>query len=125
LNRQCAGIKRDGGRCTTFVNGRQEYCYQHDPARAQERRRAASKAGKSKPSRELARLHQRLEELVEGVLEGSVDRADAAVAGQLINCMMRGLSVALKVREQEEIVERMERLERNLEANRRDRWGVS
>lgn len=48
---RCAGVKRDGGRCTAIVKPPLTHCYQHDPARAGERRRAASKGGKSKSSR--------------------------------------------------------------------------
>ena len=44
---RCVGIKRDGAQCTTIVKPPQTHCYQHDPARAEERRRNASRAGKS------------------------------------------------------------------------------
>ncbi len=54
---RCAGIKRDGGQCTAIVNGSQTYCYQHDPARADERRRNASKAARSKPSKKLGDIN--------------------------------------------------------------------
>jgi hypothetical protein len=37
------------------------YCQHHDPARAEEQRRAASRAGKSKPSRELLGIKAQLE----------------------------------------------------------------
>ena len=66
---RCAGIKRDGGRCTVIVNGSQTtYCYQHDPKRAEERRRNASRAARSKPSRELVGIKQRLSDLANDVL---------------------------------------------------------
>ena len=51
---RCAGIKRDGSPCTAAVEPPQRFCWWHDPANADKRRRAASKAGKAKPSRELA-----------------------------------------------------------------------
>jgi hypothetical protein len=65
---RCTGIKRDGGRCTVIVNGLQTYCYQHDPKRAEERRRNASRAARSKPSRELLGINQRLSALADDVL---------------------------------------------------------
>jgi hypothetical protein len=53
-----------------------------------------------------------LQDLVDGVLDGSVDRGDASVAGQLLNYMIRSVQVELQAREQEELVERLEALER-------------
>ena len=56
-------------------------------------------------------MKHRLHDLVEDVLEGAVDRSDAAVAGQLLNAYIRATSVELKAKEQEEIIERIEALE--------------
>lgn len=44
---RCQGIKRDGGRCTLSVPPGVQWCFNHDPALAPERRRNASRAGKS------------------------------------------------------------------------------
>jgi hypothetical protein len=125
LASRCAGIKRDGGRCTTAVPPSKDYCYQHDPARQEERRRNASKAGKSKPSRELAAIKGRLSGLADDVLSGSVDRGDAAVAGQLLNTVIRAVGVELRVREQTDLIERLEELEALLERRkgRTGTWG--
>ena len=118
---RCAGIKRDGGRCTTIVKPPQTHCYQHDPTRAGERKRNASRAAKSKPSRELAGIKQRLSDLADDVLEGRQDRAVAAVASQILNVYLRALSLELKVREQQEITERLEELETLLEQRKGER----
>src|SRR5215212_7394500 len=96
----CAGTKRDGGRCTAIVNGSQTYCYQHDPKRAEERRRNASRAARAKPSRELLGVKQRLSYLANGVLAGEVDKGVAVAASQILNIYVRAVSVELKVREQ-------------------------
>jgi hypothetical protein len=120
----CPGIKRDGGRCTVVVDGSHQYCYQHDPARADERRRAASRAGKSKPSRELAGIKRQLQELTDGVLAGEVERADAAVCGQLLNVKLRAVEVERKVKETEELEERIEQLEQSQEQRGGKRWGA-
>jgi hypothetical protein len=118
---RCAGIKRDGGRCTTIVKPPQTHCYQHDPERAGERKRNASRAAKSKPSRELAGIKQRLSDLADDVLAGEVDRAVAAVASQVLNVYLRAVSVELKIREQQEITERLEELETLLEQRKQER----
>jgi len=112
---QCAGIKRNGGRCEVVVSGQQTYCYHHDPATAEKRKRVASKGGKSKPNTELAGIKARLSDLAEAVLAGEVDRANAAVAGQLLNTVIRVVGVELKVREQLELIERVEELEEIVE----------
>ncbi len=118
---RCAGIKRDGGRCEAVVTGQRTYCYHHDPAAAQKRKRVAAKGGKSKLNRELADIKARLRELAEDVLAGSVDRSDAAVAGQLLNTVIRAVGVELKVREQQDLIERLEELESLLERQKGDR----
>jgi hypothetical protein len=106
---RCAGLKRDGGRCAAIVNG--SYCYQHDPARAGERSRNASKAARSRPSRELANIKQRLSGLADDVLEGRRDKGVAAVASQVLNVYLRAVSVELKAKEQQDLIERLEALE--------------
>jgi len=121
---RCAGIKRDGGRCAAIVDG--SYCYQHDPARAQERKRNASKAARSKPSRELAGIKTRLSDLADDVLEGRQDKGVAAVASQVLNVYLRAVSVELKAKEQLELIERLEALEEALQSQNRGgrRWGA-
>ena len=108
---RCGGSKPTGEPCERIVPASQDYCYSHDPKRVEERRRNASRAGKSKPSRELSDIKRRLSDLAEDVLEGRKDRSDAAVAGQLLNTVIRAVGVELKAREQEEVLARVEELE--------------
>lgn len=124
---KCAGTKRDSSPCTATVEPPHRFCWWHDPANADKRRRAASKAGKSKPSRELAGIKQRLSNLADDVLAGEVDKGVAAVASQVLNVYLRAVSVELKAREQLELVERLESLEEALETktgNGGRRWGA-
>lgn len=120
----CAGIKRSGGRCTVSVEPGQAYCHHHDPARADERRRAASRAGKSKPSRELAGIKDLLSGLTDQVLAGEQETGRAAVANQLINTRLRAFELERKARETDELEARVEELEERA-ANRRGgrAWG--
>jgi hypothetical protein len=115
---QCAGIKRDGGRCTAIVRPSQTHCYQHDPKRAQERRRNASRGGRSKGNTEIAHLKKQLRELAEGVLSGKVERADAVVVNQILNTRARLIELERKIREQEELEGRLEALESVLKTRR-------
>jgi hypothetical protein len=112
---RCAGTKRDNSPCTATVEPPQEYCWWHDPANADKRRRAASKAGKAKPSRELASIKRRLSDLANDVLADKVEKGVAAVASQVLNVYLRAVSVELKAREQLELIERLESLEEGLE----------
>lgn len=122
---QCAGTKRNGERCTATVEPPQRYCWWHDPANAGERRRAASKGGRGKPSREIRDLKKQLEDLAAGVLDGTVERGNAAVVNQVINTRARLIELERKIREEDELVERLEALEAALEAGRGGRqWGT-
>ena len=108
---QCAGIKRDGGRCTAVVGPSQTHCYAHDPGRAEERKRNASRGGKSKGNSEIADLKARLRKLAADVLSGEVGRSEAAVVNQILNTRARLIELERKIREQEDVVESMEALE--------------
>ena len=108
---QCAGIKRDGGRCTVVVGPVQTHCYQHDPERSQERRRNASRGGKSKGNQRLAKLDKQLEELAADTLADKVERGVAAVVNQIINTRARLLELERKIKETEELEARLEALE--------------
>jgi len=63
----------------------------------------------------LADIKRRLLELTETVLDGSQNRANAAVAGQLFNTLLRAVAVELKVREVDELEARLEELEAAIE----------
>ncbi len=122
----CPGIKRDGTRCTVAVEGPHSYCYQHDPARAGERRRSASRAGKSKPSRELADIKTLLSDLTSRVLgeEGTkaLSTGAAAVANQLTQTRLRAIEIERKIKETDELEERIEQLEQTREQKGGERW---
>lgn len=109
---RCAGNKRDGGRCTVIVAPPDTYCYQHDPSRSEERKRNASKGGKSRgaPS-EIADLKNQLKDLADGVLSSKIERADAVVVNQILNTRARPIELERKVRETDELEARLEALE--------------
>ncbi len=111
MRRQCSAITRSGERCTHFVSGAQEFCHLHDPARSEERRRNASRAGKSKPSRKIAAIRSQLKKLVEDVLSEELPTGPAAVANQLLNTMLRSIELERRIKETEELEERLEALE--------------
>ncbi len=83
MNARCGAIKRNGERCTQPVAGPQGLCWAHDPAHAEKRRRMASRAARARGNKEVALLKEELRALKEDVLEGRVDRRDAAVVVQV------------------------------------------
>jgi hypothetical protein len=101
----CPGIKRDGTRCTVVVSGPNDYCYQHDPARA-------------KPSREIPGIKALLEDLTNRVIGAEdtepLSHGAGAVAAQLINTRLRAIELERRVRETDEIEERLADIERRL-----------
>lgn len=119
---RCAGTKRDGRQCTTIVKPPQTYCYQHDPARSEERRRNASRAGRSSGTREIKDLKQRISDVIDAVLDGSQDRGRAAVAIQGYNSLRGVLELERKARETDELEARIEELEQTQEGGKR--WGA-
>lgn len=122
MNR-CLGTKRDNSPCTVTVEPPQTYCWWHDPANADKRKQAAARggkrAGRGRPQAELADIKSRLSDLADAVLsddpEQRVDKGVAAVASQVLNVYIRAVSVELKAREQQELIERLEALETALE----------
>ena len=125
---KCSAITDKGARCKALPMRGEDYCYVHHPDHVDERRRHGARGGKrggrGRPTSELARLASRFEELAEQVLSGEVERARGAVAGQLLNGARACVRDGLAAREQEELLERLEALEKVLGARKAGRWGA-
>jgi hypothetical protein len=107
----CSATKANGEPCTLPANGPQGLCWAHDPANGEKRRRMASRAARSKPSRELAGVKAQLRELTTDVLAGELETGRAAVANQLINTRLRAIELERKIKEADELEERIRHLE--------------
>jgi hypothetical protein len=118
---RCPTTKRDGSQCTTIVKAPQTHCYQHDPGRAEERRRNASRAARS-GGKEIRDLKRRISDVIDAVLEGSQERGRAAVAIQGFNALRGVLELERKIKETEELEARIEALEQPQEGGRQ--WGA-
>jgi hypothetical protein len=121
----CSGIRADGGRCRAQAMRNSAYCIGHDPDQAEARRRRASKGGRrggrGRPIAELGALRDQNADIRRRLLEGELAPNVAAVAVQSINTDIRAVGAALKAREQEELVERLESLEALMEQNKGQR----
>ena len=83
-----------------------------DPKNAEQRRRRASKGGRGKANTEIRDLKSLIADLTDRVLSGELEKGKAAIANQLINTQLRAIELERKVREQEDILARIEALER-------------
>ena|SRR5215203_3017233 len=121
----CSGIRADGGRCQAQAMRNSEWCINHHPDRAEARLRRASKGGKrggrGRPIAELGSLRDENADIRRRLLEGELLPNVAAVAVQSINTDIRAVGAALRAREQEELVERLEALEEALEQRKGER----
>jgi len=96
-------------------------CWAHAPENHEKRRKRASRGGRAKANRELPTIKALLSDLTEQVLSGELPTGPAAVANQLINTRLRAIEVERKIREAEEIEERLSALE-DLARNRGRGW---
>ncbi|MDP8952014.1 MAG: type VI secretion system contractile sheath small subunit [Actinomycetota bacterium] len=126
---KCSGITRAGTACKGIPVDGSEWCFVHHPDYTEERRRYGSRGGKrggrGRPQAELTDIKDCLRAMVEDVRNGDMDRADAAVCGQLYNTLIRAVLVELKVREVEDLARQVEELSELLDArnNGGRRWG--
>jgi hypothetical protein len=121
---KCSGITQAGTACKGIPIDGSQWCYAHHPDRASERQRHGSKGGKrggrGRPIAELGALRDENADIRRRLLEGELLPNVAAVAVQSLNTDIRAVGAALKAREQEELIERLEVLE---EALGRDEGG--
>lgn len=120
---RCRADKANGERCRGTAVASHGYCWAHAPENAERRSRQASRAASAKPNKEIRSLKAELSSLTEQVLAGEIETSKVAVANQLINTRLRAMEIERKVREQEELEERLAQLE---EASGRGgrRWGA-
>jgi hypothetical protein len=126
---KCAGITQAGTACKGIPIDGSQWCYVHHPNCIEERRRHGSKGGRrggrGRPIAELGALRDENAEIRRRLLKGELLPNVAAVAIQSINTDIRAVGAAMKAREQEELVERLESLEEALEQRKGEhRYGA-
>ena len=126
---RCAAIKASGERCKGMAMEGSEWCWNHHPSYADERRRHGARGGKrggrGRPIAERGTLRDENADIRRRLLEGELLPNVAAVAIQSLNCDIRAVATTLKAKEQEELVERLEDLEEALEQRKAEhRYGA-
>jgi hypothetical protein len=115
--RQCAGTKRDGSPCTATVEPPSTYCWWHDPNNATQRRRAASRGGRSRPSREVRTIKEDIKEAI-GKLEcEELDRNIARAMFSGYSVLLDYIKLERGVYLEEELAARVEALKQSERPN--------
>jgi hypothetical protein len=112
LDGRCSFIKANGERCRGTATGKHGLCWAHDPANAEQRRRAASRGGRAKANREVAGLKSEIREVITDVRNGDLDRNDAAVMIQGYRALKDFIALERQVRETDELAAEIEELKR-------------
>jgi len=91
------------------------YCYAHHPDLEDKRRAASSKGGKrggrGRGNGDIKDVKAWLLKLASDVEGGRLEAKDGAVVSQILNVFLRSVEVERKIKEAEELEERLEALE--------------
>lgn len=112
---RCAAITRAGERCKLVATDG-SYCFSHSPSTAEARKQRARLGGRAGGNgrgglSETAQAKSYTRALIARLLSGGVKREIATACFQGLNVLARYIELELKVREQAELIERIERLE--------------
>jgi hypothetical protein len=113
---QCAAITKGGSRCSHTATA-DTFCHLHDPDRAEQRRRDARRGGKaggngrSSGLSETAEAKRWIRALVSRLLKGEVERDVATACFMGLNVLARYIELERKIKETEELEERLTELE--------------
>lgn len=114
----CSYIKPSGDRCRALPMKGESYCYVHHPGMKDRREAASSKGGKTggrgRGKGDIKDVKAWLLKLASDVEEGRLEAKDGTAVSQILNIWLRGIETERKLREQEELEERLESLERVL-----------
>jgi hypothetical protein len=117
---RCSGITREGHRCERSADGPNGLCWLHDPTRSEDRRRGASRGGRSsKASREISGLKAYLDKLAKDVRSGELDAKVGTVVNQIVNTRLRALEMERAIRETDQLAFEVEELRKELNAEQR------
>jgi hypothetical protein len=97
--RLCSATTKAGAPCQRPAQGHNEFCLGHDPAKASERRRTASRGGRGRKNTEVRAVKQLMRELTAKVLSGDLEPSIlyAAVAAQ--NTLLKAIEIERRLEE--------------------------
>ncbi len=115
--RRCEALKGDGRRCQARAMDGYQWCYSHRPDLADERKRNASRGGRTggrgrSGGDEVVEAKKYTRGIIAKLLRGEIGRGDATAAFMGINTLARLIDLERKIREQDELEDRIAELER-------------
>lgn len=114
MSRQCSYIRPGGERCRGVPVRGSDLCAAHHPDYQERRRAGARRGGKARGAGELATIKSEIRSVIGEVQRGNLDRGVGAVVFQGYNTLLRAVEVERKVRELDELEERIAAMERRL-----------
>jgi hypothetical protein len=126
---RCAAITKAGERCKAEAT-HGSCCWNHALETAEARKQRARKAGRtggngrSSGLSETAEAKRSIRGLVAKAITGDLDRSVATAAFMGLNVLARYIELEMKLREQAEVLERIEALEAVQEPGKGASWGA-
>ena len=114
MTSQCTFIKPGGERCRGVPVRGSTLCAAHHPDYRERRRAGARRGGKARGAGELAEIKAEIRTVIGSVQRGKLDRSVGGVVFQGYNTLLRACEVQRKVRELDELEERIATMERRL-----------
>jgi hypothetical protein len=111
---RCTFIKPGGERCRGVPVRGSTLCAAHHPDYRERRRAGARRGGKARGAGELAEIKSEIRTVIEAVQEMKLNRSVGGVVFQGYNTLLRAVEVERKVREVDELEERIVAMERRL-----------
>jgi len=108
---QCKGTKRDGSACTLLAWDGSEWCWAHHPQTAAKRVENGRVGGRKRP-KEIQQIKRDIRQLIADVKEERIDKGRASVAFQGYGVLKGMIEVERRVKETEDLAERITELER-------------
>ena len=99
MQRNCPSITSKGEPCRGYVHPGHQFCPAHDPARAEARKRIASKAARSRTGGEIAEVKAELRQLSKDVRECVVTPGVGSVTAQILGVFLKACEVEVRERD--------------------------
>jgi hypothetical protein len=111
--RLCSATTKAGEPCQRPAQGHNEFCLGHDPTKAAERRRMASRGGRGRTNPETRAVKKLMDELTTKVLSGDVEPAVSHAVVALQNIKLRAIEIERRL-EEADVRAEFEELKREL-----------